>query len=505
MTKKKTVNVKNLVDQVLRFTSDDNNMISKEDFIEYMKEAFTIILKPSRSMLKKPIPNKEVSDELYYKGDIEVVIDEEKNIFTIQEFKYVVANGGNRVDYSEEALLKLAKEEMEKRKNLGEIEMSIDETVSNLPQYSYLVLDNEIELNEAKKYKAKAIIGQRIKTADIYVSDFLRTRITRFKNELKKLVDKRINANSTSYFKQTIDAKIIDATVKNMGFSTNKSNGEGILVDRFFLFLDVEKNKTAKLYDKDMLSADKDKFIRRVNLAQEKDSKEFDSFITVYNEEEEKYIVYGLLKTYPKKISVLVNKVEDPSETEVDTEATATKKKKPKKEVIIHVTRKSNEAIKEIITRNIPEIENGTIIIKDIARNEGGVNENKKAYTARIKVGVFSTNSSTDAKSVCIGTDGCNVMNIKKELGDERIDIFKWSEDINELVKEALQPAKVIDVQDVNFSEKTVTAIVKDDDYKQAIGTSGQNVQLANMITKWRIKVEKETDAINRGLELKTR
>lgn len=149
----------------------------------------------------------------------------------------------------------------------------------------------------------------------------------------------------------------------------------------------------------------------------------------------------------------------------------------------IQVSRTHPDFVKEIMKQEIPEILEGIVEIKGIARDPGD----------RTKVAVISHNPNIEAKGACIGQNGNRIKAVKRALNDENIDVFKYSDEPSELIKEALSPATVLAVTDLNPIEKSAVVIVSEDQYTLAIGKQGQNVRLAVNAIRW-AKLDIKTD-----------
>ena len=137
--------------------------------------------------------------------------------------------------------------------------------------------------------------------------------------------------------------------------------------------------------------------------------------------------------------------------------------------------------VEEIFRQEIPEIGDGMIQIKGIARDAGW----------RSKVAVATDESSIDPIGSCIGQRGARINTIIEELGGEKIDVIKWSDDPSVYIANALSPAKVIRVE-TNDETKEADVYVASDQFSLAIGKNGQNVRLASQLTDWKIKVIEE-------------
>ena len=137
--------------------------------------------------------------------------------------------------------------------------------------------------------------------------------------------------------------------------------------------------------------------------------------------------------------------------------------------------------VRKLFEKEVPEIEEGIVEIKGIAR-EGG---------SRTKIAVWSNDADVDAQGACIGAKGVRVQAINDELKTEKIDIIKWSEDPAEFITAARSPAKVISC-DIDEEEKSAKVTVPDYQLSLAIGKSGQNVRLAAKLTGWKIDISAE-------------
>jgi N utilization substance protein A len=153
----------------------------------------------------------------------------------------------------------------------------------------------------------------------------------------------------------------------------------------------------------------------------------------------------------------------------------------------IILSRTSESFLKKLFEQEVPEIFDGDVEIKNVARESGG----------RSKIAVFSRNDKVDAVGSCVGMKGSRVQAVVNELHGEKIDIVNWSETSSEFVSRALAPAKI---SSLRFNESTggVLAIVEDDQLSLAIGREGQNVRLASKLTGWRIELMTVRDAERR-------
>ncbi|WP_175989052.1 transcription termination factor NusA [Bacillus sp. Marseille-Q1617] len=166
-----------------------------------------------------------------------------------------------------------------------------------------------------------------------------------------------------------------------------------------------------------------------------------------------------------------------------------TKVEKTTKGPQIFVSRTHPGLLKRLFEIEVPEIFDGTVEIKSVAREAGD----------RSKISVHAENSEVDPVGACVGTKGARVQAIVNELKGEKIDIVQWSEDPVTFVANALSPSKVLDVQ-VNEDDKATRVVVPDYQLSLAIGKRGQNARLAAKLTNWKIDIKSETDARELGL-----
>ncbi|TBL77769.1 transcription termination factor NusA [Paenibacillus thalictri] len=140
--------------------------------------------------------------------------------------------------------------------------------------------------------------------------------------------------------------------------------------------------------------------------------------------------------------------------------------------------------LKRLFELEVPEIYDGVVEIKSVAREAG----------FRSKIAVHSRNSEVDPVGSCVGPKGVRVQTIVGELKGEKIDIVHWMESVEEYVANALSPSKVLEVQ-VFEAEKMARVIVPDYQLSLAIGIKGQNARLAAKLTGWKIDIKSETQA----------
>lgn len=148
------------------------------------------------------------------------------------------------------------------------------------------------------------------------------------------------------------------------------------------------------------------------------------------------------------------------------------------------VSRSHPSLIRRLFELEVPEIGDGTVSIKSVAREAG----------ARSKIAVFAEDEKIDPVGACVGHRGGRVQAVVSELFDEKIDIIRWSENVAQFVAESLSPAKPASVT-VNDDKKSCYVLVPDSQLSLAIGKSGQNVRLAARLTGWRIDIRSESQA----------
>lgn len=150
----------------------------------------------------------------------------------------------------------------------------------------------------------------------------------------------------------------------------------------------------------------------------------------------------------------------------------------------ILVSRTSVGLVKKLFENEVPEIKQGLVEIKGIAREPG----------QRTKIAIYSNDPNLDAVGACVGPRGSRVNAIVNELNGEKIDIILWSESPLEFIAKALSPAKVVMVTAIE-GEKVAKVIVPDDKLSLAIGRDGQNARLAARLTGWKVDVKSESRA----------
>jgi transcription termination/antitermination protein NusA len=147
--------------------------------------------------------------------------------------------------------------------------------------------------------------------------------------------------------------------------------------------------------------------------------------------------------------------------------------------ITLRISRTHPKFLEKLFASESPEVANGTVEIKSIAREPG----------SRSKIAVWTEDPNIDPVGSCVGQKGVRVSTVMSELGGEKIDIIEWSPNPEEFVRKALSPAKVLDLE-LNEEEHKATIEVTPDQLSLAIGKGGQNVRLAAKLTGWKIDIK---------------
>ena len=159
----------------------------------------------------------------------------------------------------------------------------------------------------------------------------------------------------------------------------------------------------------------------------------------------------------------------------------------------ITVSRSHKNMLRRLLELEVPEIFNGAVEIKAIAREAG----------SRTKVAVAARQPGVDPVGACVGMRGVRIQSIVNELGGEKIDVIEWNVNYATFIAKALSPAKVLSVQleENPVGGKTANVVVPDDQLSLAIGRAGQNARLAAKLTTWRIDIQGVTEAATWALQ----
>lgn len=213
-------------------------------------------------------------------------------------------------------------------------------------------------------------------------------------------------------------------------------------------------------------------------------------------------IVTGMIQRIDKKIVYIdLGKIEAilmPAEQTIGEEYTQGKRiktyilevRKTTKGPQIYVSRTHPGLVKRLFELEVPEIHDGVVEIKAIARESG----------SRTKIAVHSRDENVDPVGSCVGPKGIRVQAVVEELSGEKIDIIKWSKDYEQYIANSLSPAKVVSVN-INEAEKIANVVVDDHQLSLAIGKEGQNARLAAKLTGWKIDIKStsQLEKMNEG------
>lgn len=161
-----------------------------------------------------------------------------------------------------------------------------------------------------------------------------------------------------------------------------------------------------------------------------------------------------------------------------------TKVEKSTKGPQIFLSRTHTGLLKRLFELEVPEIFDGVVEIRSLSREAG----------FRSKVAVYSRDENVDAVGACVGPRGARVQTIVNELHGEKIDIVRWSDDMEEWIASSLSPSKVVSVT-IYEDEKIARVVVPDHQLSLAIGKEGQNARLAAKLTNWKIDIKSESES----------
>lgn len=157
----------------------------------------------------------------------------------------------------------------------------------------------------------------------------------------------------------------------------------------------------------------------------------------------------------------------------------------------IVLSRSHSGFVKCLFELEVPEVAEGMVEIMSVSREAGD----------RTKIAVWSKNDKVDCVGACVGIRGSRVKGVVKELQGEKIDIIRWSENIDEYVQASLSPAEVSSVKVLSHEDKKIEVVVSDDQLSLAIGKNGQNVRLASKLTGWSIDIRSKKEVVKEKLE----
>ena len=163
------------------------------------------------------------------------------------------------------------------------------------------------------------------------------------------------------------------------------------------------------------------------------------------------------------------------------------------KGTVVILSRSHYNFVKRLFELEIPELADGSVMIYAVARDAG----------SRSKVAVYSEYANIDPIGCCIGERGSRISNIIKELSGEKLDIIKYSEDKEEFIANALNPAKNVRVYILDPKKSEALAVAEGDDFSLALGKKGQNVRLASRLTKFKIDVKNPEQVKEMGINIR--
>jgi N utilization substance protein A len=229
---------------------------------------------------------------------------------------------------------------------------------------------------------------------------------------------------------------------------------------------------------------------------------ERDSLYNSYAEREGEIINGTVQSIEPQQVTLSLGKVEAvlPRSEQIPTErysigqrlrAYVSEVQKTSRGPTIVVSRTHRNMLRRLLELEVPEIFNGTVEIKSIAREAG----------YRSKVAVAALQDGVDPVGSCVGMRGVRIQSIVNELNGEKIDVVQWSPGVADFIANGLSPAKVLNVILQDDSEgKTAVVVVPDKQLSLAIGKEGQNARLAAKLTGWRIDIKSATEAAEEAL-----
>lgn len=315
-----------------------------------------------------------------------------------------------------------------------------DEKTEETETVSYFNPETEIKLSDAKKIDKKLEIGDTIDT-EVTPKDFGHT--------------------ATSTAKQVVIQKIREAERKS-------------IIDEFGDKQDELLIGTVALEDTDNYFID----LGRTNgILPKKD------IIPG-----EKIEMGSQIKVYVSKINLPGSNTKDEVENDKDK-----KKKKENKNMTILLSRTHFGFVKRLFELEIPEINDGTVMIYSVARDAGN----------RSKVAVYSENPSVDPIGACIGEKGSRIGRIIEELHGEKLDVVKYDSDPAVFIENALSPAKDLTVAITDPKKKEAMVIADGDNFSLAIGKKGQNARLAHRLTGYKIDIKTTEQAREAGINFR--
>lgn len=253
-----------------------------------------------------------------------------------------------------------------------------------------------------------------------------------------------------------------------------------------------ELGRAAALLAKNVLKQ-KIREAEKAAIFDEYEDKKDEMVIAAIESVEDKFVVVNLGKT----LAMMPKAAQIPNERYVEgshLRVVITEVNKETKGAQVLVSRADAKLVRRLFEKEVPEIYEGLVEIKAIAREAG----------ERTKIAVFSKNADIDPIGACIGPRGSRVQVVIDELKGEKIDIFLWSENSIELIKNALAPAQILAVfpHDEN---RGLMVVVDDSQLSLAIGKKGKNAKLAVKLTGQKIDIKSKSDAVAAGIDFMAR
>lgn len=255
---------------------------------------------------------------------------------------------------------------------------------------------------------------------------------------------------------------------------------------------EIKLEVTPKNFGRIAASAGKQIIIQRLREA------EHDLVFTQYNDKQGEIVIGVVQRTDKMGMIVDLGRVEAliPSKELVPTERFETHQRikayvqkvddSAKFGPQVVLSRRDPGFVKKLFELEVPEIEEGIVEVKAVAREAG----------QRSKIAVWSDDENVDPVGACIGKKGIRINTISEELNGEKIDVIPYSDDVPSFIVNALAPAGIMAI-DINDEEHVATIVVPDDQLSLAIGAKGQNVRLAAILTGWKIDIKTKTEIEN--------
>lgn len=329
---------------------------------------------------------------------------------------------------------------------------------------------------EKEKGISKEILMEAIETA----------LISAYKKDFGSKENVQVELNNTTGEVHVYIKKTVVEEVENKGLEISLEDAKKIN-EKYELGDIVEEEITPNNFGRIAAQTAKQVVMQRIREA------ERDVIYEEYKEKEDDLITGMIQRIYNNNLFIDLGKIEallPPSEQmpleryelgdriKLYVVEVSTDNKGPK----ILVSRTHPGLLKRLFEVEVPEIFDGVVEIKSIAREAG----------SRSKIAVYSHDRNVDPVGACVGPKGMRVQAVVDQLNGEKIDIIEWSDDPKILIANALNPAEVIQVN-ISEEEKIAVVIVPDFQLSLAIGKEGQNARLAAKLTGWKVDIKKES------------